>query len=160
MQKQHGQGRDREKHDETKAKVLRSELFKAPRRSASSDGKMRCRKHRGRRHQGRERETDIAFLIGQSTVPDSKFAAALEEYRAAVARSEATKVSLEDQAQMAAAAETEVQQAQQTISQVESEAAKDAANVEQAVRAQEDAEAGEAAVSSKTASAREPRERS
>ena len=99
--------------------------------------------------------SDIAFLIGQCSASDSKLAAALEEYKASVARFEATKESLEDQAQKAAAAETEAQREQQTVSQVESEAVKDAANVEQAVKAQEDAEADELEVSSKAASARE-----
>ena len=36
-----GKGRDREKRDETKAGIQR-ELFRAPRRSASSDGEARC----------------------------------------------------------------------------------------------------------------------
>ena len=75
--------------------------------------------------------SDIEFLIGQSTASDSKLASALEGYKAAVARSEATKECLEHQAQKAAAAETEVQQAQQSVSQVESEAVKDATDVVQ-----------------------------
>ena len=57
-----------------------------------------------------------------------------------MARSEATRASLEDQVQKPAASETEAQHTQQAASQVESEAVKDAANVEQAVKAQEDDE--------------------
>ena len=55
-------------------------------------------------------------------------------------RSEAAKESLEDQTQKVAAAKTETQQAQPTASWVESEAVQDAASVEQAVKAQEDAQ--------------------
>ena len=110
----------------------------------------------GRRHQGRDHEIrHRVFSSVRAQRQTRSWPQLLEEYKAAVARSEATKVSLEDQAQMAASAETETQQAQHTVSQVESEAVKDAANVEQAVKAQEDAKAGEAAVSSKAASARE-----
>ena len=41
MRKQDGKGLDREKRDETKAEIQR-EWFRAPRRSASSDGEARC----------------------------------------------------------------------------------------------------------------------
>ena len=88
------------------------------------------------------RETQSAH----SAPSDSKLATALEEYKTAAARSEAMKESLEDQVQKAAAAET---------SQVESEAVKDSANDEQALKAQENAEADEAEVSAKAAAARE-----
>ena len=74
------------------------------------------------------------------TASDSKSAEALKEYEAAVARSEATRASLEDQVQKPAASETEPQHTQQAASQVESEAVKDAASVEHAVKAQEDDE--------------------
>ena len=69
-----------------------------------------------------------------STHPDPKLAAALEEYKVPAVRSEASKESLEDQMQKVAATKTETQQAQQTASWVESEAVQDAANVEQAVK--------------------------
>ena len=54
-------------------------------------------------------------------------------------RSEASKESLEDQMQEVAAARTVTQQVQQTARWVEPEAVQHAANVEQAVKAQEDA---------------------
>ena len=164
MQTQGGQDCDREKHDETKAKEERSAWSRAPRRSASSDGKVRCRTRmktpertlsRTTSPRSRARVQTSSFSSVRAQRQTRSWPQLLEEYKAAVARSEATKVSLEDQAQMAASAETETQQAQHTVSQVEFEAVKDAANVEQAVKAQEDAKVGEAAVSSKAASARE-----
>ena len=48
-----GKGRDREKRDETKAEIQRSEWFRAPRRSASSDGSARCSSHTRAQHQSR-----------------------------------------------------------------------------------------------------------
>ena len=52
----------------------------------------------------------------QKQVSDSKLAVALKKYEAAVARSEATRASLEDQVQKPAAAESETPHAQQAVS--------------------------------------------
>ena len=60
MQKQDGKGRDREKCDETKVEIQRSEWFRAPRRSASSDGEARCSSHTRAQHQ-RETQGDHRF---------------------------------------------------------------------------------------------------